>query len=427
MAHGALPFFVARRYLFSRKRISAINLVSAISVVGVAFGTAALLCTLSVFNGFHDLIGSLYTAFDPEVKIVAAKGKSFAADDPALEAVRRLPEVEAASASYTDNALILFRGNPQVITLKGVDDHFERVTGIRSILYPENGTYQLESAGLSYGIPGIGLASMMGSVDYGSIQICAPTRGERINLANPAASFNAEDLYSSGVCFAVSQKQYDEAYMIAPLAFAQRLFEHEGTLTSLELKLKPSADPEQALRRIRQTLGSGFKALNRAEQQEDTFNVMNIEKTMAYFFLTFILLVACFNIVGTVSMLMIDKRADVVTLRSLGADEGLIFRIFLCEGSMISFLGAVAGTLLGLLICYLQQTFGLLSLGGSSGNFIIDAYPVSIHPSDVVIVFFTVLIVGFLAVRYPVKYLTRRFLWPAAGCFDSCEGVYVMV
>ena len=410
MAHGALPFFVARRYLFSRKRISAINLVSAISVVGVAFGTAALLCTLSVFNGFHDLIGSLYTAFDPEVKIVAAKGKSFAADDPALEAVRRLPEVEAASASYTDNALILFRGNPQVITLKGVDDHFERVTVIRSILYPENGTYQLESAGLSYGIPGIGLASMMGSVDYGSIQICAPTRGERINLANPAASFNAEDLYSSGVCFAVSQKQYDEAYMIAPLAFAQRLFEHEGTLTSLELKLKPSADPEQALRRIRQTLGSGFKALNRAEQQEDTFNVMNIEKTMAYFFLTFILLVACFNIVGTVSMLMIDKRADVVTLRSLGADEGLIFRIFLCEGSMISFLGAVAGTLLGLLICYLQQTFGLLSLGGSSGNFIIDAYPVSIHPSDVVIVFFTVLIVGFLAVLYPVKYLTRRFL-----------------
>lgn len=410
MAHGALPFFVARRYLFSRKRISAINLVSAISVVGVAFGTAALLCTLSVFNGFHDLIGSLYTAFDPEVKIVAAKGKSFAADDPALEAVRRLPEVEAASASYTDNALILFRGNPQVITLKGVDDHFERVTGIRSILYPENGTYQLESAGLSYGIPGIGLASMMGSVDYGSIQICAPTRGERINLANPAASFNAEDLYSSGVCFAVSQKQYDEAYMIAPLAFAQRLFEHEGTLTSLELKLKPSADPEQALRRIRQTLGSGFKALNRAEQQEDTFNVMNIEKTMAYFFLTFILLVACFNIVGTVSMLMIDKRADVVTLRSLGADEGLIFRIFLCEGSMISFLGAVAGTLLGLLICYLQQTFGLLSLGGSSGNFIIDAYPVSIHLSDVVIVFFTVLIVGFLAVLYPVKYLTRRFL-----------------
>ena len=410
MAHGALPFFVARRYLFSRKRISAINLVSAISVVGVAFGTAALLCTLSVFNGFHDLIGSLYTAFDPEVKIVAAKGKSFAADDPALEAVRRLPEVEAASASYTDNALILFRGNPQVITLKGVDDHFERVTGIRSILYPENGTYQLESAGLSYGIPGIGLASMMGSVDYGSIQICAPTRGERINLANPAASFNAEDLYSSGVCFAVSQKQYDEAYMIAPLAFAQRLFEHEGTLTSLELKLKPSADPEQALRRIRQTLGSGFKALNRAEQQEDTFNVMNIEKTMAYFFLTFILLVACFNIVGTVSMLMIDKRADVVTLRSLGADEGLIFRIFLCEGSMISFLGAVAGTLLGLLICYLQQTFGLLSLCGSSGNFIIDSYPVSIHPSDVVIVFFTVLIVGFLAVLYPVKYLTRRFL-----------------
>ena len=405
-----LPLFFARRYLFSRKRVGAINIISGISVAGVAFGTAALLCTMSVFNGFRDLIGSLYTTFDPQIEVVPATGKFAAATDSTLLRIASHPQVQAASATLQDNALILFRGNPQVITLKGVDDHFERVTGIRSILYPENGTYQLESAGLSYGIPGIGLASMMGSVDYGSIQICAPTRGERINLANPAASFNAEDLYSSGVCFAVSQKQYDEAYMIAPLAFAQRLFEHEGTLTSLELKLKPSADPEQALRRIRQTLGSGFKALNRAEQQEDTFNVMNIEKTMAYFFLTFILLVACFNIVGTVSMLMIDKRADVVTLRSLGADEGLIFRIFLCEGSMISFLGAVAGTLLGLLICYLQQTFGLLSLGGSSGNFIIDAYPVSIHPSDVVIVFFTVLIVGFLAVLYPVKYLTRRFL-----------------
>ena len=405
----ALPLFMARRYLFSRKRVGAINIVSAISVVGVAFGTAALLCTLSVFNGFRDLIGSLYTTFDPPIEVVPAKGKFAAADDPVMARIGGHPEEEAASDWLEDNALIVFRGRPVVINLKGVDDRFDAVTGIRSILYG-NGSYKLHAPDVSYGIPGIGLASAMGGIDYGTIQICAPRKGEKVNLNNPGESFNADDLTSAGVCFDVRQRKYDENYMIAPLSFAQNLFEQPGCITGLELKLKPGADVQRVKAELREWAGDRYLVLDQIEQQQEVFNVMNIEKMMAYLFLTFILLVACFNIIGSVSMLIIDKRDDMQTLRHLGADDRLIFRIFLYEGRFIAVLGAVLGTLLGLTLCWLQQTFGFISLGSSDGSFIVQSYPVSIHPTDVVLVLATVIVVGFASVWYPVKFLSRKFL-----------------
>ena len=405
----ALPLFMARRYLFSRKRVGAINIISAISVVGVAFGTAALLCTLSVFNGFRDLIGSLYTTFDPPIEVVPAKGKFAAADDPVLARIEAHPEVEAASACLEDNALILFRGRPVVINLKGVDDRFDAVTGIRSILYG-NGSYKLHAPDVSYGIPGIGLASAMGGIDYGTIQLCPPRKGEKVNLNNPGESFNADDLTSAGVCFDVRQRKYDENYMIAPLSFAQNLFEQPGCITGVELKLKPGADVQRVKAELREWAGDRYLVLDQIEQQQEVFNVMNIEKMMAYLFLTFILLVACFNIIGSVSMLIIDKRDDMQTLRHLGADDRLIFRIFLYEGRFIAVLGAVLGTLLGLTLCWLQQTFGFISLGSSDGSFIVQSYPVSIHPTDVVLVLATVIVVGFASVWYPVKFLSRKFL-----------------
>lgn len=404
-----LPLFFARRYLFSRKRVGAINIISGISVAGVAFGTAALLCTLSVFNGFRDLIGSLYTTFDPQIEVVPTQGKFATADDPALAKMRALPEVEAFSFCLEDNALILFRGRPTVIMLKGVDDNFDRVTGIRSILYG-TGSYQLHRAGINYAIPGIGLASTMGGIDFGTLQICAPRKGERVNLANPGESFNADDVTSPKVCFDVKQRRYDENYLITSLAFAQGLFEQPGCITGLELKLRPTADTERVKARMQQIAGQRFKVLNQLEQQQEVFNVMNIEKMMAYLFLTFILLVACFNIIGSVSMLIIDKRGDVQTLRNLGASDKLIFRIFLYEGRFIAVVGAIIGTLIGLGLCWLQQMFGFIKLGGSAGNFIIDAYPVSIHATDIALVFATVIVVGFVAVWYPVKYLSKRFL-----------------
>lgn len=404
-----LPLFFARRYLFSRKRVAAVNIISAISVAGVAFGTAALLCTLSVFSGFHDLIGSLFTAFDPQIEVVPAQGKFATTDDPLLVKMRQLPDVEASSFCLEDNALILFRGRPTVIMVKGVDDDFERVTGIRSILYG-TGSYQLHRAGINYGIPGIGLASTMGGIDYGTLQICAPRRGERINLANPTESINADDVTSPKVCFDVQQRRYDENYLITSLAFAQGLFEQPNCITGLEVKLKAGASVETVKKQMQQIGGDRFKVLNQFEQQQEVFNVMNIEKLVTYVFLTFILLIACFNIIGSVSMLIIDKRADVNTLRHLGASDRLIFRIFLYEGRIIALLGSIIGTILGLSLCWLQQEFGLIKLGGSANSFIIDAYPVSIHLLDVTIVFITVIIVSFASVWYPVKYLSRRFL-----------------
>jgi len=403
------PLLMARRYLFSKKKVGAINVISGISVAGVAFGTAALLCVLSGFNGFRDLISSLYTNFDPQLLVTPAQGKFAAHNDATLKKIKAHPQVAAASYTLTDNALILFQGRPTVITLKGVDDSFERVTRLDSILYGD-GQFRLERADIQYGTPGIGLAAQMGGIDYGTLQICAPRKGERVNLTNPGESFSATDITASGVCFNVNQRRYDENYLIVSLGCAQSLFEQPGSVTALEMRLKPGADLGKVQKEMQAMAGSRLRVQNQMQQQEDVFNVMQVEKLMAYIFLTFILLIACFNIIGSVSMLIIDKREDVTTLRNLGADERTIFRIFLFEGRFIALLGAAAGTLAGLALCWAQQEFGLLKLGESSGSFIVEYYPVSVHAGDVLLVLATVIIVGFTAVWYPVKYLSRRFL-----------------
>ena len=231
-------------------------------------------------------------------------------------------------------------------------------------------------------------------------------------MANPASSFNSADLYSSGLVFAVNQQKYDSSYILTSLQFARRLFQYDTEVSSVELKLKPDVDAGSVKSKIQKILGDDFRVQDRYEQQADTFRIMEIEKLISYIFLTFILMIACFNVIGSLSMLIIDKKADVVTLRNLGASDKLITRIFLFEGRMISLMGAVIGVALGLILCFIQQEFGLLSLGGgnSGGNFVVDAYPVIVHAWDIVIVFVTVLVVGFLSVWYPVRYLSRRLL-----------------
>lgn len=408
-----LPFFLARRYLFSKKSHSAINIISGISACGVALATAALICVLSVFNGFRDLIGGLYSTFDPQLEIVPVKGKFVAADDAALRRAVGVQGVALASACLEENALILYRGNPLVVTIKGVDANFGRVTGVDSIVYTPAGASvalpELSVAGLDYAVPGYGLACRMG-VDFGQLQICAPRRGERINLVNPVESFNVADIFSTNLYFQVNQRRYDDVYLLTSLDFAQRLFEQEGRVTSLELKLRDGVDADEVERRVAAAAGPGFEVRNRMEQHQETFKVMEVEKLMAYAFLTFIALVACFNIIGSVSMLIIDKRENILTLRSLGMEDRTVSHIFLIESLLITVVGAVCGVLLGLLLCWLQQTFGFLSLGGEEGSFIVDAYPVSVQLLDVVLVFVTVVVVGFLSVCYPVRYLSRRFL-----------------
>lgn len=405
------PFFISRRYLFSKKSTHAINVISGISVVGVAIATMALVVTLSVFNGFHDLVASFFTSFDPQLKITPVEGKSVAADDPVLTQIRQLPQIEVATECVEDQALAIYKSRQMMVMIKGVDDNFDQLTHIKEILIGD-GDFCLHAADMDYGIPGIRLAEQLATgYSYDQpLHIYAPRREGQFDLTNPTEAFEEDDLYSPGVLFNVRQAKYDKNYIITSIAFARRLFDQQGMLTSLELRLKPGSNFERTKSEIKQLCGDRFTVKDRFEQQDDTFKIMKIEKFIAYIFLTFILMVACFNIIGSLSMLIIDKKDDVVTLRNLGANDKQITRIFLFEGRMISAIGAVIGIIIGLLLCWLQQRFGLVALGSSSGSFVINAYPVSVHPEDIVLIFITVLVVGFLSVWYPVRYFAKRLL-----------------
>ena len=399
-------FFIAWRYLFSPKSHHAINIISAISACGVAIATLAMVCTLSVFNGFEGLVADLFTDFDSELKISLADGRYFATSDPVVKQLREHPDVEALTLCLEDQALVVRDGKQVVVTLKGMDDNFGSQLNLPHLLYPEQeGDVVLHADVLDYAIPGIQLAIQLGlRPDFDpSLLVYAPKRGERVNLANPLSSFNCDELMSSGYVFQVKQSKYDANYIITSLPFAQRLFDQTGRATQMEVRLRPGVSVRQAKRDIAALTGNRFSLQDRYEQQEDVFRIMKIEKLIAYLFLTFILLVASFNIVGSLTMLIIDKRADIATLRNLGATVGDVRRVFLFEGWLISLLGAAVGIVLGILLCWLQQQFGLISMGKSEGSFIVEAYPVVVQLLDVLLIFVTVLIVIALVVWYPVR------------------------
>ena len=407
----SFPFYIAKRYLFSKKSTNAINVISAISVVGVVVATMALVIVLSVFNGFHDLVASFSTQFDPQLKIVPTEGKTAPADDPILTELRQFPEVDVATECVEDQALAMFNGKQSMVMLKGVDDNFDELTHIREIVYGD-GEFQLHTADLQYGTIGIRLAQDLGmGLRFGDyLRIYAPRRDGQLDLTNPSDGFVVDSLITPGVVFSTRQGKYDKNYIIAPIAFARLIFEQQGMLSSLEIRLKDGSSLDGVKRRMRLVAGEKYKVLDRFEQQADTFRIMQIEKLIAYIFLTFSLVVACFNIIGSLSMLIIDKKDDIATLRKLGADDRQITRIFLFEGRMIAAVGAVVGILLGLLLCWLQQEFGLVGMGGSTGMFVINAYPVSVHYSDILVIFLTVIAVSWVAVWYPVRYFSRKLL-----------------
>ena len=405
------PFYIARRYLFSKKSTHAINVISGISVVGVAVATMALVVTLSVFNGFHDLVASFFTQMDPQLKITPVKGKTAPADDPILTKIRHLPEVEVATECLEEQALAVYGDRQQMVIVKGVEDNFNQLTHIQEILEGD-GDFELHAADLSYGIPGLGVAYQLGlGYTYEHpLRIYAPRREGQLNMANPTEGFVVDDLYSPGVVFCMKQGKYDNNYILTSIAFTRHLFDLDGCLSSLEIRLKPGSDFERVKSQMEEIAAGKFYVQDRYEQQDDTFRIMKVEKLIAYVFLTFILMIACFNIIGSLSMLIIDKKEDVVTLRNLGATDHQITRIFLFEGRMISAIGAILGVLIGLLLCWLQQQYGIVRLGSSEGSFVVDAYPVSVHPWDIVLIIITVMAVGFLSVWYPVRYFSRRLL-----------------
>ena len=369
-----------------------------------------MVCTLSVINGFQDMVATFFTVFDPEIKVTAAMGKTFDVNDDRIKQLRSLPEIAVFTEPLEDNAMVQYKDRQMMATIKGVQDNFEQLTSIDSVLYGK-GEFVLHDEVADYGVIGVELMSVLGTgvqfVD--PLEIYAPRRGEKVNMANPAASFTKEFLFSPGVVFAVNQQKYDASYILTSLDFARKLFHYDTEVSAVELRLKPNQNITLMKGKIADMLGKDFVVRDRYEQQEDIFRIMEIEKLVSYLFLTFILLIACFNVIGSLSMLIIDKKEDVRTLRNLGADDKLISRIFLFEGRMISMFGAVTGIVLGLILCLIQQKFGLISLGGD-GNFVVDAYPVSVHWGDVLLIFLTVLIVGFLSVWYPVRYLSKRLL-----------------
>ena len=404
------PFYIAKRYLLSKKSHHAINIISGVSVCGVAIATAALVCILSVFNGFQDMVAGLFTAMDPELKVVPAEGKFMKADAKELQALQKDAEVEVLTQTLEDQALLMINNRQVMATVKGVEDSFEELTNIDRILIGD-GVFELHVDVIDYAILGSNLLMQLGlPTDFKDpIQVYAPRKGERIDLNDPRESLNQEELYSPGVGFMVKQNKYDSQYVITNLSFTRRLFEREGEVSAMEMRLKPGTDVQKVKERLQGALGERYRVMDRYEQQEDTFKIMQIEKLISYIFLTFILMIACFNIIGSLSMLIIDKKQDAVTLRNLGATESQIRGIFMMEGRMICVLGAVIGIVLGLTLSILQQELGLIRFGNSEGNYIIDAYPVSVHVVDIVLVFATVIAVGFLSVWYPVRRLSKKY------------------
>lgn len=406
-----VAYYIARRYLFSKKKHNAINIISAISVCGVTLATLAMVCTLSVFNGFQDMVASYFTAFDPELKIIPVEGKVFDSEDPRITEISTMPEVKIFTRTLEDQAMVEYQDRHSMAMIKGVEDNFNQLTDIETILYG-GGNFTLHDEIVDYGILGIELVSKLGTgirfVD--PLTIYTPKREGRVNMGNPSASFRKDYLYSPGCVFIVNQTRYDSQYILTSLSFARNLLDYETEVSAIELKLAPGASTETFKKKLQQHLGDEFLVQNRYEQQINTLRIMDVEKFVSYLFLVFILIIVSFNIIGSLSMLMLDKRENVSTLRSLGASNQLITRIFLFEGWMIAFFGAIAGIVIGVILCIIQQEFGLITLGQAGGSFLIDAYPVSVRAGDVLLVFGTVLVVGFLSVWYPVRYLSKRLL-----------------
>lgn len=399
------PFYIAKRYFLTRKLRNIINIISLISVVGVMIGTMALVVVLSVFNGFDSLMRDTYKNFDPDLEITVKKGKTFLPQGKKFKDIKEMPGVKIYSESLEENALIRYEDKQYIGRIKGVEDNYDQLSGIKKVMYA--GDFKLKDADQDFAVIGSGVARFLTvNINYPApLILYVPERGQTAML-NPQSAFNKKMIYPSGI-FRMKQN-YDLKYILVPLDFARDILEYEDKVTEIEIKIAEGAKVEKVKEKIKSKLGPDFEVKDIFEQHELFFKVMKSEKWYVFLILTFILIVASFNIIGSISMLIIDKKNDIALLRSLGAKMKTIRRIFFLEGSLISFIGAMLGVLLGILICWMQTTFEIISLG-SQGAFIIDYYPVEVHFLDVTGIFFTVVLIGFLAAYYPVRYITRRY------------------
>jgi len=427
-----LAFYIARRYLFAKKSHNVVNLISAISVFGVVVATIAMVCTLSVFNGFKSLTTTIFSVFDPELKIQSIEGKVFDPTTDAFTKVCNMSGIQHACGVLQENALVSYGDRQEISVLKGVDTTFRQLVPIDTAII--DGSFLLREGDIHYAVIGQGLAASLGvnpAFAY-PMEIIMPPRLGSVNMANVTASMVVEYVSIAGV-YRINQPVYDEGFMLFPIDLLREMLDYEKEVTALEIKLTPGADIASVKRKIFNLIGDGFTVKDRFEQQEDYFKITQVEKWVTFFMLCFILVLALFNVLGSLAMLMIEKEEDVKKLRSMGADIRLINRIFLFEGWMISLLGAALGLIIGIGLCLLQQHFGLIRLGETAGTFIVDSYPVVVEWSDVFITFITVVAIGFVAVLYPVHYLGKKRLYTKlsvclliplamAGCGGSREG-----
>lgn len=402
-----LSFYIAKRYLFSKKSHNAINIISMISVCGIAIATMAMVCTLSIFNGFTKLVSDSFSIMDPDLQIIPAKGKVFDASSAIFQKIKNLPEVAVASETVEDNALVKYGERQDPVLIKGVSDQFKEMVDTKRLV--TSGEFSLREGDVDFCVAGIGVAINLGlrTDNITPIEIYSPKRDVKIQLANPANAFTTAYTYPAGV-FALNQAKYDDQIILVSLDLARELFRYNNEVTSLDIKLKENVSANDAESKIQKQLGVNFIVKNRFEQQADSFRMVNIEKWVTFLILSFILIIAVFNVVSSLSMLILDKSADIDILRNMGAENNLITRIFKIEGWLISMSGAIAGIVIGLVLCLIQQHFGILKLGQTPGAFIVDSYPVEVIFTDILFVFITVSIIGGLIVLYPVNNLKKR-------------------
>lgn len=404
------PFYIAKRYLFAKKSHNAINLISGISVLGVAVGTMALIVVLSVFNGFDNLIRSLFNSFSPDLQITIVEGKTFDPGSEKFNKIRNLEGVVDFAEVLEDKALLRYNKKQTIATVKGVSDNFEEITGVDSMIVA--GDFLLKGKDEDYTIIGQGIAYFLNvNMNVNSnyqfpIATYVPRRTRQATM-NPEQAINKKYIFPSGI-FSIEQN-YDSKYIIVPLNFARELFEYSNEVSAIEVKLTNGANTKKIQNKIKNILGAEFDIKNRYEQNELFYKTMQSEKYVIFLILVFILVVASFNVIGSLTMLILEKKFDISTLRSLGTDLSVIKKVFLYEGCLISIIGAVIGLITGLFICWLQIKYKLIKLQGS-GTFIIDAYPVSIEIYDIIVVLFVVFFIGLIAAWYPIRYITKRFI-----------------
>ncbi len=400
------PILIARRYLFAKKSHNAVNVISAVSVVGVAVGTIALVIVMSVFNGFEDLTKKLYSTFDPDLKITAAVGKNFVADPAKLEQLKADPDVLTFSQTVEENVLVQYGEQQEIAVLKGVDNEYRRVTGMDTMMY--EGHFLLWEKDIPQAIVGLTMAYKLrvGLNFITPLHFYAVRNTPTISL-DPGKALRQKLIFPSGK-FAIDE-EIDSQYILVPIEFARSLLENDSITGAIEVKLKPGADEVKVQKRVAAIFGEGFDVKNTYQQKEFAYKILKSEKFMGFMILTFVLLIASFNVVGSLSMLMIEKKNDMFILQSMGTDKQMLSRIFITQGWMIVLAGAFAGLLLGAFICWLQMEFGFFKVT-NAGTYIIDSYPVAMRWRDFVMILVAVVGVSFLTIYFPVKYFVRRYM-----------------